>query len=142
MWMFTNSFLTNKNRKRSSLNFKAFKKRDANHYSTYDIRMTRKSLSTVKGKMALFLAYLNSRSYETTERQVIFQVINLPGSKGREAKKVCHYGLMTKNTESYQNHSQDAGRGYKKSFERTEIDRRHTQITQKLIDCKRDWSEM
>lgn len=60
----------------------------------------------MEGKMALFLAYLNSWSYESTERQVIFQAINLPGSKGREAKKICHYVLMTKNTESYRNHPQ------------------------------------
>lgn len=54
------------------------------------------------GKMALFLAHLNSRSYEATEWQVIFQTINLSGSTEREAKKFCHNILMTRNTDSYQ----------------------------------------
>lgn len=51
--------------------------------------------------MALFLAHLNSRIYEATAWQVIFQTMNLPGSTEREAKKFCHNVLMTINTNSY-----------------------------------------
>lgn len=63
--------------------------------------MKRESPSTTRGKMALFLAHLNSRIYEATAWQVIFQTMNLPGSTEREAKKFCHNVLMTINTNSY-----------------------------------------
>lgn len=136
--MFTNSFLTNKNRMKGSLNFQAFKVKvtDSDDSSIHDVKngKTKPFHWGEGGKMALFLAYLNSKSYETTD----ISNYSFSWVYGKRSLKVLPQYSHDQKYWQFSNHPREAGKALKKkSFYRTEIGRRQTQITQKLLVCKR-----
>lgn len=137
MGMFTNSFLTNKNRIKGSLNIQTFnvKVTDSNHCAMYDVKNGRTEPFHWGGeRWALFLAYLKSRSYETTGISN-YSFIWVYGKRSLKVLPQCSHDQKYS---QLSNCPQEAEKGLQKmSFDKTEIGRRHTQITQKWPGCKR-----